>query len=287
MKIVTNDYGCGTSSSILDYNTDNVIVVSEQNHKYLFDVRGEDLLFVGHDFLMYLWDSSIYRSHWKNYKGKKHIYCFEKIDCIVPQWQQKSHYSLSLCQQFTNSFYVSDEQDCRKYGLKWLPQWASRRFYDQCLQAPQENRITFSGQAGVPGYDKRDQLLSLITNDSDLKDRFYISNKSRTKSWDDYIVNFLNHKFVLAPFGNFKGFNTRTYEALISGRILLQQVDSEYKWHVDSISKFKNVIFFQTFEDLKAILLNSDSEEIQSLFCLNPSFQFEQNNIIKRLELIK
>ena len=55
MKIVTNDYGCGTSSSILDYGTDNVIVVSEQNYKHLFDVRGEDLLFIGHDFLLYLW----------------------------------------------------------------------------------------------------------------------------------------------------------------------------------------------------------------------------------------
>jgi hypothetical protein len=287
MKIVTNDYGCGTSSSILDYNTDNVIVVSEQNHKHLFDIRGEDLLFIGHDFLMYLWDSPLYRSHWKNYKGNKHIYCFEKIDCIVPEWQKKSHYSLSLCQQFTNSFYASDEQDCRKYGIKWLPQWASRRFYDERMQPIQENRITFSGQAGTVGYEKRDELMALIGNDPDLKDKFYVSNKGRTKSWDEYVENFLNHKVILAPFGNFKGFNTRTYEALISGRILLQQVDSEYKWHVDSISKFKNVIFFQTFEELKDILLNIKRDENDYNVHLETSLQFEENNFLERLQRIK
>ena len=105
MKIVTNDYGCGTSSSILDYGTNDVIVVSETNHKHLFDVRDEDLLFIGHDFLMYLWDNQHYFNHWKNYKGKKYIWCFEKIDCVVPEWKQKSHYSLSLCQHFADQFY--------------------------------------------------------------------------------------------------------------------------------------------------------------------------------------
>jgi len=56
MKIVTNDYGCGTSSSILDYGVTDVILVSEDNYQHVFDAD-DDLFFVGHDFLLYLWDS--------------------------------------------------------------------------------------------------------------------------------------------------------------------------------------------------------------------------------------
>jgi len=283
MKIVTNDYGCGTSSSILDYGTDNVIVVSEQNYKHLFDVRDEDLLFIGHDFLLYLWNDQKYVEHWKNYSGKKIIWCFEKIDCVVPQWRQKSHYSLSLCQHFATSICASDEQDCRNYGIKWMPQWASRRFYDQRNRPVAEERLTFSGQAGTVGYEKRDQLMKQIAEDSDIADKFYVSNKSRTKSWDQYIDNFLDHRFILAPFGNFKGFNTRTYEALTSGRVLLQQVDPEYKWHVESLSSYKNVVFFETFEELKEILLNTN---ISNLFEKDPATQFSKHNLMARMETL-
>lgn len=283
MKIVTNDYGCGTSSSILDYGIDNVVIVSETNHSHLFDIEGEDLLFIGHDFLMYLWDNPRYANHWKNYKGKKLVWCFEKIDCLVPQWMMKSHYSLSICQTFTDQFYSSDEQDCRKYGIKWLPQWASRRFYDQRSQIPTNNKLTFSGQAGTVGYEKRDDLMLRISQDEDIKSKFYVSNKSRTKSWDEYIQNFLDHKFILAPFGNFKGFNTRTYEALTSGRVLLQQVDENYKWHVESLSRYKNVVFFETFEQLKEILLDSD---LESKLDSNPKHQFDENNFIQRMTLL-
>lgn len=283
MKIVTNDYGSGTSSSILDYSTNDVIVVSESNHSHLFDVRGEDLLFIGHDFLLYLWLNEKYLNHWKNYQGKKYIWCFEKIDCVVEAWKYKSYYSLNLCHQFTDKFYSSDEQDCRKYGIKWLPQWASRFFYDRRLLVPQENKITFSGQAGTIGYEKRDDLIKKIKEDNDIKDKFYVSNSSRNKTWDEYITNFLNHKYILAPFGNFKGFNTRTYEALTSGRVLLQQVDSEYKWHVDSLSKYKNVVFFETFDELKNIILNVNLDE---KIDLNSNTQFIENNLFERLKRI-
>jgi len=283
MKIITNDYGCGTSSSILDYGTKDVVVCSEQNHKHVFDLSGEDLLFVGHDFLNYLWDSQRYRQHWKSYSGKKHIWCFEKIDCIVPQWKEKSHASLGMAQQFTDSFFVSDEQDARKYNIPWLPQWASSRFYDQRKQTPLEDKMTFSGQAGVLGYADRDALLTKLQTDADIKDKFYISNTTRSKTWDDYISNFLNHKFILNPLGNFKGFNTRTYEALTSGRVLIQQVDKEFTWHRESLEKYPNVIFFETFEQLKQIVLNLEEQNVVA----DCERQFSENNFHQRMTLIK
>lgn len=283
MKIITNDYGCGTSSSILDYTNSDVVVVSNHNHKHIFDIKNEDLFFVGHEFLMYLWEKPSYVNYWKNYKGKKIIWCFEKIDCIVSEWEEKSHYSLSVCQKFTDLFYASDEQDCRKYNLSWLPQWSSNRFYNQKDSQPKEEKIVFSGQAGLIGYEKRDELIQNILQDNDIKNKFYISNNKRTKTWDEYIENFLNHKVILAPFGNLKAFNTRTYEALISGRVLLQQIDEEYKWHIESIEKFKNVIFFKDFAELKNIILNTD---FNSKFDINPLQQFEENNFFERIKRV-
>lgn len=286
MKIITNDYGCGTSSAIFDYDDfdqSNVVVVNQHKHKHVFDLVDEDLLFIGHDFLSYLWSNEKYINHWKNYRGKKHVWCFEKIDCIIPAWRQKSHYSIAQCQKFTNSFFVSDEQDARKYNLKWLPQWASKKFYDLRNNPTTENRIVFSGQAQGTGYNVRDKLIHDLCSDPDVQNRFYVANKKRSKSWDDYVENFLNHKYILAPMGNFKGFNTRTYEALTSGRVLLQHVDDEFKWHINSLEKYKNVIFFRDFQDLKHQIIEKD---LDSYLDLDPHRQYKENNLQSRLKLI-
>ena len=56
MKLVTQDYGCGTSSSILDYGIEDVVLVSPTRYEHVFDID-DDLFFVGHDFLFFLWDS--------------------------------------------------------------------------------------------------------------------------------------------------------------------------------------------------------------------------------------
>lgn len=253
MKIICEDYGCGTSSAFVDYGLKNVVHCSREKHDHIFDITGEDLFFVGHEFLLYLWDTERKLKHWQNYKNRKIIWCFEKIDCIVDEWQRKSHWSLERCQQFTDEFVASDEQDCRKYGITFFPQWASRRFYDQRQQIPTETKIVFSGQAGVIGYEKRDKLLTALSS----KPEFYVSNHTRKLSWDEYIDNFLRHKNILAPFGNLKAFNTRTFEAIISGRLLLQQVDDEYKWHVEKFS-YPNVFFFETLQDLEGIVESDD-----------------------------
>lgn len=256
MKFVTNNWFCGTSASFVDYGIpDDIVICSEQDHKHVFDLQ-DDLFFVGHDFLLYLWDTEAYRAHWRNFKHQKVIWCFEKIDCIVPDWRNKSHYSLGLCQTFTDKFCAADEQDCRKYNIFWLPQWASRRFYDERYLPATEDRLLFSGQAGVIGYNRRNELIDRIMMDPALKDKFYLSNITRKLGWDDYITNFLQHKMILAPYGNLVAYNTRTFEALTSGRWLLQQVDDEYKWHMKLTEPYKNVSHFTTFEQLKHILLN-------------------------------
>jgi hypothetical protein len=284
MKIITNDYSCGTSSSLLDYNIkDFVVVCSEQDHKHIFDLQ-DDLFFVGHDFMLYLWSTEKYIQHWANYKHDKIVWCFEKIDCIVPEWRAKSYYSLSQCQRFTDKFCASDEEDCRKYNIFWLPQWASRYFYDRHASVDRtEDKLLFSGQAGVIGYERRGALLRQILGDVDLKDKFYLCNTTRKFSWPEYVDNLLKHKVILAPFGNLVAYNTRTFEALTSGRWLLQQVDDRYKWHMELTKPYKNVSHFTTFEELKNILLNEDVEAHQDY---DPTPQFNNNSLMERLKRI-
>jgi hypothetical protein len=85
MKLVTNNYGCGTSSSILDYDIKDVVIVSEENYDHIFDVE-DDLFFIGHDFLFYLWDNEEKLKRWidRSQKYEHWIWCFERIDAIVP-----------------------------------------------------------------------------------------------------------------------------------------------------------------------------------------------------------
>ena len=258
MKIVTNDYGCGTSSSILDYGLQDVCVVSEDNFEFIFDVE-DDLLFIGHDFLFYLWDNESKLKRWQSRKGKwEHwVWCFERIDAIVPVWQQKSHHSLRLAMTFCNRVLACDEDDCDKYGFDWLPQWASKRFYDQCDTPPTEEKILFSGQAGGPEYYARNELLRLIKEDSSLSNLVDVTNTKRSLTWDEYTDNLLKYQKVLNPVGILRGLNTRAFETLYSGRLLLQQTAGQYVRHENLLKHVSNIIFFKNFDELQAIVRES------------------------------
>lgn len=265
MKLVTQDYGCGTSSSILDYGTNDIVIVSENDYEHVFGVE-DNLLFIGHDFLFFLWDNEEKLKRWHSRKGKwEHwVWCFERIDAIVPAWQQKSHYSLGIAGTFCNRILACDEDDCDKYNLDWLPQWASRKFYDRRLVAPTRNEMLFSGQAGKPEYRVRTELLNDITSDAEVNEDLRISNISRDLGWEAYVDNLLSHTRVLNPVGILKGLNTRAYESLYSGRLLLQQTAGRYKRHEKLLESCDSVVFFENFSQLKDKILTSRNYAVGS-----------------------
>ena len=282
MKIVTNDYGCGTSSSILDYDIKDVVIASENNYEHVFDVE-DDLFFIGHDFLFYLWDNEEKFKKWsqRSQKYEHWLWCFERIDAIVPAWQHKSHISLSIASKFCRRILACDEDDCDKYGFDWLPQWASRKFYDlREYPINQESKILFSGQAGIPEYQMRNELLSKISSDDDLKNKIDITNTKRTFSWESYIQNFLSYKTILNPVGILRGLNTRAYEAIYSGRLLLQHAIGTYTRHERMLRNNENVIFFRDYNDLKEIT-KFDYEKI-----LDPEKSFNEHSIFSRMKMI-
>ena len=276
MKIVTNDYGCGTSSSILDYNIEDVVIVSEENYDHVYDIE-DDLFFVGHDFLFYLWDTEEKVRKWISHKHRKAVWCFERIDAIVPQWKAKSEYSLSLLKRFVDQIYVCDEDDANIYG-DWLPQWASRKFFDNRNTEVSNNKILFSGQAGKPEYTERNKLLNDIFLDRELKDELIVTNFSRDYAWDDYCNNLLSYERVLNPVGILRGFNTRAYEVLYSGRILLQQTYGNYTRHSNLVQLCPNVVLFQTLPELKSKIKSLKTEDSTSFF--------EKNSIFARFKSI-
>ncbi len=279
MKIVTQDYGCGTSSSILDYGIEDVVMVSPSNYDHVFDVE-DDLFFVGHDFLFFLWNTAEKVDRWKNHKHRKVVWCFERIDAIVPQWKAKGEYSLDMLKNFVDQVYVCDEDDALVYG-DWLPQWASRKFYDMKDIRPNiQNKYLFSGQAGKPEYGIRTQFLNAIFLDEQLKDHFQITNFSRKLSWENYCRNLLNYEGVFNPVGILRGFNTRTYEVMYSGRKLLQQTFGRYSNHEKLLEGHDNVILFETFDEMKTKIL--ESGDVSS----NADKFFMDNNIYARFKSI-
>jgi hypothetical protein len=279
MKIVTQDYGCGTSSSILDYNIKDVIVVSPDNFDFIFDTQ-EDLFFIGHDFLFFLWDTQEKISRWKNHKHRKAVWCFERINAIVPQWKAKSELSLNILKQFVDQIYVCDEDDANIYG-DWFPQWASCKFYNMRNIIPSiRTKYLFSGQAGRPEYQIRTKLLNDIFLDKDLKDLFQITNFSRDLSWDDYCKNFLSYASILNPVGILRGFNTRTYEVMYSGRFLLQQTFGKYTRHEKLLDGHDNIILFETFDEMKSKVLENYTN------CAKSTEFFKKNNIYARFKTI-
>jgi hypothetical protein len=252
MKLVTNDYGCGTSSSILDYGIKDVIIVSEKNFEHVFDEE-DDLFFIGHDFLFYLWDNEEKLSKWitRSKKYEHWLWCFERIDAIFPIWKQKSYISLNFATKFCNRIFASDEDDCDIHNFEWLPQWASCRFYDLRETKPEFDYTLFSGQAGKVEYESRTKLLADIQKDDFLKNKFQVTNITRSLSWEDYIKNFLKYPAILNPIGTLKALNTRAYETIYSGRTLFQQTIGNYSRHQELLKNQENVIFFTDKEDLK------------------------------------
>jgi hypothetical protein len=276
MKIVTNDYGCGTSSSILDYNIKDVVIVSEDNYDHVYDTD-DDLFFIGHDFLFYLWDTKEKIERWKLHKHRKAVWCFERVDAIVPAWKEKGEYSLSLLNQFVDQVYVCDEDDVNTYG-DWFPQWGSRVFFDKRDNAICNDKILFSGQAGKPEYSIRNLLLNNIYLDNDINNIIQITNLSRNYSWNDYCENLLSYSAVLNPVGILKGFNTRAYEVMYSGRNLFQQTLGKYERHSKIVKDYPNIVTFQDFDDLK--------RNINLRAAVDSSTFFEENNIYARFKNI-
>lgn len=265
MKLITQDYGCGTSSSILDYGISDVVVVSPGSWEHVLEIE-EELLFIGHDFLFFMWDTEDKIKRWeaRSSKFEHWVWCFERIDAIVPMWKTKSYASIKNISRFATRILACDEEDCDKFGYDWLPQWASLKFYERKKESPSNKKILFSGQAGKPEYYLRNQLLTGILNDPSLCENFHVSNISRVLSWDDYATNLLMHSTILNPIGVLKALNTRAYETLYSGRLLLQQKNGNYPRHQKLLSKYSNVIFFDTLNDLTDILKNLNQKIYQS-----------------------
>ncbi len=282
MKLVTNDYGCGTSSSILDYEIEDVIVVSENSWEHIFEAN-DDLLFIGHDFLMYIWDTDEKVKRLRSYPHAKLVWCFERIDAIIPAWQQKSHYSIRQIQNFADEILGCDEDDCDKYGLRWLPQWASNKFFKLREHNPTNGTdILFSGQAGKPEYQARNELLSACQSSNALKHRLKITNIERSLTWDQYIQNLLSYSAIINPVGVLKALNTRAYEGLYSGRIVFQQQVGNYKRHQALLEKEKNIVFFNDYNDLLSKL--DIAESWQPLSDDRIQKAYEENNLFARMK---
>ena len=274
MKIVTNDYSCGTSSSILDYGVKDVVIVSEHDFEHVFEVE-DDLFFIGHDFLFYLWNSEDKLKRWMSRKGKyEHwVWCFERIDAIIKPWIIKSHTSLAILSNFCDRILACDEDDCDRYGFDWLPQWASCKFYDKRGIQPTSNKILFSGQAGGPEYAARNSLLRSVVEDSLLSQNFEITNTKRSLSWEDYVDNLLKYNIILNPVGTLKALNTRAYEVIYSNRVLLQHKVGNYRRHQAMLKSNPNVVFFDNINDLKRLIergsLTSAAEDYFALHSLH------------------
>ena len=276
MKLVTQDYGCGTSSSILDYGIEDVVIVSPQNYEHVYDVQ-DDLMFIGHDFLFFLWDSPEKIERWKQHGHRKAVWCFERINAIVPEWKQKSDYSIHLLKQFVDQIFVCDEDDAKIYG-DWLPQWASPVFFKNRHLPVTTNKMLFSGQAGKPEYAERTRLLNQISSDATVKDLLQVTNFSRHLTWEEYCNNLLSYFAVLNPIGILRGFNTRTYETMYSGRVLFQQTFGHYDRHSKLLEGHPNAIIFQTLDELKS-KMSTVKPGIPEKF-------FEENSIYSRFKSI-
>jgi len=88
IKIITIDYKAGISPGVLDAIPENVIIVSPEDYKHVFKTdwnNVEYILFLGHDFLHFLYDKREKIKFWKNIKAKKIMWCFERIHCIVDE----------------------------------------------------------------------------------------------------------------------------------------------------------------------------------------------------------
>ena len=110
------------------------------------------------------------------------------------------------------------------------------------------------------------------------------TNIKRTKGWNEYCSNLLSYTGILNPVGVLRGFNTRTYEVMYSGRILLQHTFGSYKMHEKILEGHQNSVVFKDFKELKDKILKLDVEAV--LKNADPIKFYNDNNIYKRFKNI-
>jgi hypothetical protein len=99
-------------------------------------------------------------------------------------------------------------------------------------------------------------------------------------SWDEYVKNLMQFKTVLNPVGILRGLNTRAYETLYSGRILLQHSIGKYDRHEEMLRENPGVLFFRDFDDLKSKIRKIDSVKPDS------DLSFTQGSLFARMKSI-
>jgi hypothetical protein len=281
MIIVTRDYKSGTSSAIFDYRVNNVVCVDQDAYTKAFDIRCEDILFIGHDFLSFLWDTDEKINHWRNYKRKKIIWCFERVLSIVPEWRERGLAAYKNVAKFADKILVSDEEDAAVLNQSWLPQWSSPLFYINREKIKPVKKILFTGQAGTRGYEKRDALLKRISSNVELSRHINIVSTRRSFSWEEYVQLLLSHHAVLCPSGNLAAFNTRTYEAITSGRVAIQQLGYTLSRHQRSLGENAAIVYFDEQSNLLETFENALDQDYQ-----DPTSVYLTNNLFSRLATV-
>ena len=255
IKIITRDYHAGISPSVLDAIPNNVIIVEKNNYKWLFNYEWSEvniIIFLGHDFLSFLWDRKKKIKYWKDLSVIKIVWCFERIRCFVDEWRKKSLQWFENIKEFADHIFVTDEEDFRGIeNVKFLPQWASPRFVNKKPFGEKIDQFLFTGQLGTVGYERRTELLERIRNDPLLSKYCVISNSKRIFTWDYYIDNIIKYKYLINPIGNLISFNTRAYETILSGNVLFQQIDDRFQIHRKMFKDWEEIIYFTTFEEFK------------------------------------
>jgi hypothetical protein len=110
----------------------------------------------------------------------------------------------------------------------------------------------------------RTELIEKIKSDSDISQDLKVTNRLRTLDWNGYVENLLDHSRVLNPVGVLKALNTRSYEAIYSGRLLFQQSVGRYSRHEKLLSDVENVFFFQDFDQFKKRVIISRNYEVKA-----------------------
>ena len=126
----------------------------------------------------------------------------------------------------------------------------------------------------------RNLLLKEIADDSGLSMAVEVTNTRRSLDWDGYINNMLRYRTVLNPVGILRGLNTRAYEAMYSGRVLLQHAVGQYRRQEEMLRDNGAVIFFRDATGLR------EASSIVSGIVGEPDSSYTRHSLYSRMKSI-
>lgn len=222
----------------------------------IYDLKNINLLFIGNEhFLNHknVWNNVLFQKYCNSYNIKVVVFSTEKIYNSFFAHNEQIQKDLENFDYLYQ--YVIDIEDSKLMKCNIFHSFISKEFYNIEKSNIKLNKCAFLGSMNAYSYDERTKIINEVQKNIEIEFPKYCN------TWQEYLKELSNYRFILCPLGNGKGLNLKFYETLLVNSIPIQQITEDMLEYYSLEASFDDCIFFKHTEEISEKIKNCKYEK--------------------------